>query len=130
MARLEQSVERLDKEPVTLRFHVTNSFYSFTDDVDGEIFYNFILISSYLDGSYASLPYIIQQSENGHYDSLVAFFEAYLMEDIVTTGLYYAVVCAEHSRITPADSDETILSPSMISWEEQAKRNIKQDVLA
>lgn len=119
MARLEQTVDRLDRDPVTLRFHVPNSLYSFTDDVDGEIFYNFILISSYLDGSYASLPYIIQQSENDHYDSLVAFFEAYLMEDLVATGSYYAVICAEHSRIAPADTDETILSPSMISWEEQ-----------
>jgi len=126
LARLEQTVARLDKDPVSLRFHVPNSLYSFTDNVDGEIFYNYILTSSYLDHTYASLPYIIQQSEKDHYDSLVAFFEAYMMKDLTATGLYYAVICAEHSLITPVNTNENILSPSMLSWEEQDQEEYQE----
>ncbi|TFG47923.1 MAG: alpha/beta fold hydrolase, partial [Anaerolineales bacterium] len=119
MARLEKTVDRLDKDPVTLRFQIPNSIYSITDDLNGEFFYNFILTSSYLEHSYASLPYIIQQSEENKFDSIVAFTEAYLMRDLVATGSYYAVICAEHSPKTAFDTNETILSPSMLRWEEQ-----------
>ncbi len=119
MERLEKTVERLDKDPVTLRFQIPNSIYFITDELSGKYFYDFILTSSYLDHSYASLPFIIQQSEENHFDSLVAFTESYLMRDLVATGSYYSVICAEHSAQSTVATDETILSPAMLRWEEQ-----------
>jgi len=125
--KLNKTIELLNQNPKIVRIHIPNSLYSFGDEINGESFYHYILSSSYLDNNYAAVPYIIQQSEKNHFDSMISFFESYITHFLSTSGGYHSVICAEHSPLADTSSDDLILSPSMMGWEiENQSENRKE----
>ena len=95
-----------------------SSLYSFTDELDGESFYNFLLSSSYLDDNYAAVPFIIQQAGKNRFDSTITFIESYITHFLGTSGGFYSVICADHSPLTEHSGDDQILSPTILGWED------------
>ena len=114
---LNKIIKHLDQNPKSIRIHVPNSLYSFTDDLDGESFYNILLSSSYLDDNYAAVPFIIQQAGKNRFDSTITFIESYITHFLGTSGGFYSVICADHSPLTEHSGDDQILSPTILGWE-------------
>lgn len=99
LSRLEAVVDRLNQHPVTVTFEDPGSQISFSDEMGGEDLLSMVLSTFYLDGSKAILPYLIQQAEHGNYDFFVWLGEMLAFEEVNASGLYYSVVCGEHSPL-------------------------------
>ena len=106
-----------------------NSLYSFTDELDGESFYNILLSSSYLDDNYAAVPFIIQQAGKNRFDSSINFVESYITHFLGTSGGFYSVICADHSPLTEHSGDDQILSPTILGWEIQNQSENQEECI-
>jgi hypothetical protein len=124
---LNNTIEDLDQNPKKIRIHIPDSLISFPDEVDGRSFYYYLLSSSYLDNTYAAIPFIINQAEKNNFDSVIAFYENYMTEFLSTSGGYYSVICAEHPPMENITTTEEILSPSMMGWEIENQSNNREE---
>jgi len=114
---LRNTLNRLDQEPTTIKLRAPLSIYSQEINLSGQVFYNLLLRSFFYDHSYAALPYVLHQSEQGRFDYLISKIGDPSLGYQGAPGLFYSVVCAEHTTMTDLHENDSDLIPVIKIWE-------------
>jgi len=103
--RINEIIINLDENPITIALHDPNSSDKVTEEITGENFISHLVYMFRMDSSYAILPYLVTQAENGHFDHYKTLEEYFTFEDVDSDGLYFSVVGSEHTPLkTPKRS--------------------------
>ena len=119
MTRLEETITRLDQEPVEVVLHNPYGKETIVDEIDGEAFFDFVIDTFYYSHNYGALPFIISQAEKNRFDFYVLYSEMDVFYEGFSSGLYLSVVCSEHSPFNNDSGNTSYTLPSMAVWEEE-----------
>ncbi len=107
--RINDTIEQLDENPISVTLNDPDSSDSVTEEITGEYFLMYLLLMFRMDSSYAILPYLVSQAEQGHFDLYKNFGEMYTFEEVDSDGLYYSVVSAEHNPINITERSDYLI---------------------
>ncbi len=127
MTRLEETITRLDQEPVEVVLHNLYGKESVIDVIDGEAFFDFVFDTFYRSHDYSALPFIISQAEKSHFDLYVYYSEMDVFDESFSRGLYFSVVCSEHTPFKDGSDNTSYVLPSMAAWEEELLESFRED---
>ena len=124
--RITGIIDQLDEKPVSITLHDPKSSDSITEEIDGEEFLYYLIFIFRMDSSYANLPYLISQAENGRFDLYKWYSEMLTFEEVDSDGLYYAVVSGEHTPLLKPDRSEYFI-PKLSEIEiEEFEENLQE----
>lgn len=116
--RINERIDNLDEKPDSVTLHDPNSSDSITEEITGEFFLYYLIYMFRMDSSYAILPYLVNQAEEGHFDLYKWYGERLTFEEVDSDGLFYAVVSGEHTPLhVPEEADYLIPKLSEIEVE-------------
>ena len=120
MDQLEEVIARLDQKPVKVVLHNPYGKESVVDVIDGEAFFDFVFDTFYQSHNYGALPFIISQAEKNRFDLYIYYSEWDAFGESFSRGLYFSVICSEHTPFNESSASISYALPSMTDWEEES----------
>lgn len=121
--QLDRILVRYEQNPSQITFSDPDSSAEITEDVTGEELYSLIIFSFYLEHGYASIPFLISQMERNHLEFYQYLGEWIAFEEVNASGLFYSVVCSEHTPWTAVEKKQNLPLTNMFQWEAEHQKD-------
>ena len=121
--RLFDLVEKLEKNPVTLRLVDPDTGEVAHARLDGKALMEFLFQFFYFEDSYALFPHLISAVEAGDYLVVETIWSLIAYDRSFSEGMYYSVICAEDADFEPDEAPLDGVRP-------QIAASVRDDFLA